>query len=184
MTEARDTKPILLCFDGSGDAANAIQSAGRLFGGQPAVVLTVGEPIKLWSPSDPATALDIPIGRFLAKRMDLDEIADTVTEEEMSRGVQLARDAGFEARGRIEHGKPWRVICDVGDELDAAVIALGARGLSRLQSALLGSVSQAVSTHAGRPVLIVHPARAQRWPPAQGCDGHAQFQDVSKPLHG
>jgi nucleotide-binding universal stress UspA family protein len=183
MIEARNAQPILLCFDGSDDAANAIQSAGRLLGGQPAVVLTVCESMKLWSPWDPATILDVPIGRFLAKRMDLDEIADRVTEDEMGRGVQLARDAGFEAQGRIEHGKPWRVICDVGDELDAAVIALGARGLSRMQSALLGSVSQAVSTHAGRPVLIVHPARPQRWPPARGRDGHAQFQDVFDSLH-
>ncbi|HSC04179.1 MAG TPA: universal stress protein, partial [Solirubrobacteraceae bacterium] len=149
------------CFDGSDDAANAIGSAGRLLGGKPAVVLTVCEPIRLWSPSDPATILDVPIGRLLAKRMDLDEIADTVSQDEVTRGVQLARDAGFEARGRVEHGKPWRVICDVGDEVEAAIIVLGARGLSRMQSALLGSVSQAVSTHAGRPVLIVHPARVQ-----------------------
>jgi nucleotide-binding universal stress UspA family protein len=159
MTDEKTTKPILLCFDGSDDAANAIDSAGRLLGGQPAVVITVCEPVKLWSPADPATILEAPVGKLLSKRLDLPAIGDEVAQDDMKRGVQLARDAGFQAQGRVAHGKPWRAICEVGDEIDAALIVLGARGLTRLQSALLGSVSAGVSTHARRPVLIVHPAR-------------------------
>lgn len=117
--------------------------------------------MKLWSPSDPATILDAPIGRLLTKKLELDHIADEVIHEQVSRGVELARSAGFEAQGRIAHGKPWRTICDVADELDAPAIVLGARGLSRIGSALLGSVSTAVATHAGRPVLIIHQATAK-----------------------
>ena len=70
-------------------------------------------------------------------------------------GVELARGAGFDARERVVKGKAWRVISDVADELDTGLIVLGARGLSRVQSALLGSVSAAVVQHARRPVLIV-----------------------------
>jgi nucleotide-binding universal stress UspA family protein len=165
MTVAANTQPVLLCFDGSDDAAHAIAGAGRLLGPRPAVVITVLEPIRLWSPADPATLLEAPVGKLLSKSMKLEEIAGEVAEEEVSRGVALARDAGFAAEGRIAHGKPWRAICDAGDEIDAAAIVLGARGLSRVQSALLGSVSSSVSAHAGRPTLIVHPSR-----PARGSD--------------
>lgn len=156
MTDPSTVNPVLLCFDGSEDAANAIGVAGRLFGPQPAVLVTVCEPTRLWSPSDPATILDVPIAKMLTRGLELDEIAQEVAQDEMDRGLELAHAAGFRPRGRVVHGKAWRAICDVADELDAAAIVLGARGLSRVQSALLGSVSVAVSTHAHRPVLIVH----------------------------
>ncbi len=156
VTQPATGNPVLLCFDGSDEAANAIATAGRLLGPRPAVLITVCEPIRLWSPSDPATILDAPIGKVLSKALGFDEIADDVAQEHVGRGVELARAAGFRAQGSVAHGKAWRAICDTADELDAAAIVLGARGLTRLQSALLGSVSAAVSAHAGRPVLIIH----------------------------
>ena len=148
--------PALLCYDGSDDAAAAIAGAGELLGSRPAVVLVVQEPTRSWQPTDPATALDAPIGRALSKALELDEIAEEVVRDELGRGVELAREAGFQAEGRSAKGKPWKAICDVASELDASVVVVGARGLSRVQSALLGSVSAAVSVHAGRPVLIIH----------------------------
>lgn len=156
MRDHISTGPVLLCYDGSDDAAAAIAGAGELLGPRPAVVLSVREPIRSWQPTDPATILDTPIARLFSKALELEEIADEVAQQEVDRAIELAREAGFEPQGRVAHGKAWRAICDVGAELDAAVIVLGARGLSRVQSALLGSVSQAVSVHAGRPVLIAH----------------------------
>jgi nucleotide-binding universal stress UspA family protein len=151
-----NNKLVLLCFDGSEDAENAIASAGTLLGPRSAVVITISEPLRIWEPYDPATIFDAPIGKLAAKALELEEIADEVAQERVNRGVELACAAGFDAQGRVVQGKPWRAICDVADELDAAAIVLGARGLSRVQSALLGSVSATVSVHAGRPVLIVH----------------------------
>lgn len=156
MTETNRDKPVLLCFDGSDDAAAAIATAGELLGPRRAVLLSVQEPVKVWQPTDPASALTAPIGKMLSKALELDEIAAEVARDELDRGLELARTAGFEADGRTVSGKAWRAICDVAAELDASVIVLGARGLSRVESALLGSVSTAVSVHAGRPVLIVH----------------------------
>jgi nucleotide-binding universal stress UspA family protein len=156
MSGQPDTKPVLLCFDGSEDAAVAIARAGELLVPRHAVVLTVQEPIRAWQPTDPATILDAPIGKMLSKTLELEEIAGDVVKEELRRGVELARAAGFHAQGRVGQGKAWKAICDVATELDADVIVLGARGLARVQSVLLGGVSAAVSAHAGRPVLIVH----------------------------
>ena len=156
MSDKNHDGPLLFCFDGSDDATNAIAEAARLLGPRPAVVVTVREPIELWTPYDPATILDAGIAKLAAKPLGLDEIADEIAQKQLDAGVELARAAGLEAQGRVACGKPWRAICDLADELNAAAIVLGARGLSRVQSALLGSVSAAVSVHAGRPVLIIH----------------------------
>ena len=50
----------------------------------------------------------------------------------------------------------WAAIVDAAEQLDAAAIVLGSRGLTGLKNVLLGSVSEGVVRHAGRPVLVVH----------------------------
>jgi nucleotide-binding universal stress UspA family protein len=159
---SENAQPILLCFDGSSDAENAIRRAGELLGPRPAVVLTVSEPLRLWEPSDPATIIDAPVGKLLSKALKLEEIIDEVAQDQVNRGVKVARAAGFDAQGRVARGKPWKAICEVADQVDAEAIVLGARGLSRVESALLGSVSATVSRHAGRPVLIIHQRGAMK----------------------
>jgi len=120
-----------------------------------AVVLTAWEPVASWAPSDPATILSAPLSKLASKELDLDEISQDAARELMQHGVELATEAGFQAEGRLEEGKPWRIIRKVADELDAQTIVLGARGLGRVESMLLGSVSTAVVFHAKRPVLVV-----------------------------
>lgn len=151
--------PALLCFDGSENATVAIAKGSELLSGREAVVLTVWEPVAVWEPYDPATVLSAPLGKLASHALGLDEIAAELAHEKLDRGLALARAAGFEARGRVVKGKTWRTICDVAAQLDAEPIVLGARGLSRVQSALLGSISSAVVAHASRPVLVVPPGR-------------------------
>jgi len=158
-TDGERGRPVLLCFDGSDGAAQAIAAAAKTLTEKRALVLTVWEPLATWEPYDPVTILSAPLSRALAKAMDLDEIAQQLAEERLQRGVALATEAGFAVEGRAVQGKAWRTICDMADEVDAAMVVLGARGLSRVESALLGSVSQAVVVHARRPVLIVPPER-------------------------
>jgi nucleotide-binding universal stress UspA family protein len=148
-------KRALLCFDGSADAANAITVAGELLGSPTATVLTVWEPVSIWQPYDPGSLVSAGVSRLAAKELGLDEIARDIARSKMEQGVELAREAGFDATGRLNSGQTWRAICETAAEIDAAPIVLGARGLSRVQSALLGSVSTAVVAHARRAVLVV-----------------------------
>jgi nucleotide-binding universal stress UspA family protein len=147
--------PVLLCFDGSDDAATAIARAAELLAPRTAVVLTVWEPVATWEPYDPATILSAPVSKLLSRALGVDKIAAEVAEEKVKQGVALASSAGFAALGRVADGKTWRAICDVAGEIDATAIVLGARGLSQMESLLLGSVSTAVLAHAKRPVLVV-----------------------------
>jgi nucleotide-binding universal stress UspA family protein len=147
--------PLLLCYDGSENAAVAIGRSAALFSRRRAVVLTVWEPMALWDPRDPATILSAPLDKLASKALDLDQIVEEISGETLERGVALAREAGFAAEGRLIRGKPWSAICHVAQDLDAEAIVMGARGLSRVQSMLLGSVSFAVLAHARRPVLVI-----------------------------
>lgn len=157
MTHVGDdeTRPLLLCFDGSDDAASAIRRAAGLFAPRPAVVLVVWEAMATWAPYDPATLLSAPLDRLASHALGIDEVVEQLAGEQLKRGVELARAAGLSADGRLVKGSPWHVICEVARELDAEAIVVGARGLSRVKSMLLGSVSSAVVTHAKRPVLVV-----------------------------
>jgi nucleotide-binding universal stress UspA family protein len=152
-------RPVLICFDGSADAAKAIAVARELLGPRDAVVLTVWEPLAVWEPYDPGAILSAGVARLYERELGLDEIARELAQEKLDKGVALARAAGFGASGQLARGKTWRAICDAAEELDAALIVLGARGLSRAESALLGSVSAAVTPHANRGVLVI-PRRA------------------------
>jgi nucleotide-binding universal stress UspA family protein len=152
---ARSPKPALLCFDGSADAANAIAVAGTLLGSREATVVTVWEPVAVWEPYDPAAVLSAGVSRLSSERLGLDEIASQIAQATMQRGLELAREAGFNVSGELKSGKAWRAICEAAEEVQAAPIVLGARGLSRVQSLLLGSVSSAVAAHANRALLIV-----------------------------
>lgn len=55
------------------------------------------------------------------------------------------------------------VICESAEHLDADVICIGARGLTGIARAVLGSVAQAVLNRSTRPVLVVRePSRGNR----------------------
>lgn len=87
------------------------------------------------------------LGQFAQRR------ADAIAEQ----GSELARAAGMSVEPRVEMspGSAWRTILDVADELAVDCIVLGTRGVTAVQSALLGSVSNGVVHHAKRPVLVV-----------------------------
>jgi nucleotide-binding universal stress UspA family protein len=49
----------------------------------------------------------------------------------------------------------WKTIVEIADRHNAATIVMGSRGLTGLQSLLLGSVSTAVVHHADRPTMVI-----------------------------
>src|ERR1035438_42441 len=108
----------LLCFDGSDDAAAAISKAGELLGPRPAIVLSVWEPVRVWEPWDPVTIVSAPLGRLVAKEIDLDQIVADVARDKAEHGTELARASGFDATSRVACGKAWEAICEVAECVD------------------------------------------------------------------
>jgi nucleotide-binding universal stress UspA family protein len=161
--------PVVLCFDGSDDAVRSIKRAGELLRDRAAVVLTVWEPVAQWEPDDPGALISAGVTTLASDPARLDQIVEHVAQDKLAQGLELVRAAGFTATGRVERGTPWPVICDVADEIDAAAIVMGARGLSRVGSMLLGRVSSAVLVHTQHPVLVVGDPQRDRSEAAQVC---------------
>lgn len=148
-------RPVLIAYDGSEEAKNAIAEAGRVLGaGRAAVVLIVREPIETYDFAGLGGATTLDPATVSAMQEAAQNEATAVADE----GAALAREAGFAAEPRVEVGpSPWQEIVRVAAELDAEVIAIGSRGRTGLKKVLLGSVASAVAQHSGRSVLIVHP---------------------------
>jgi nucleotide-binding universal stress UspA family protein len=144
--------PLLLCFDGSDDATRAIQRAGALFAGRDALVVTVWQPIAdldgfAWTGATASRVDVLELNRAAAR--DGVRVAGV--------GVRVALAAGLKAEPwPVEaSGAVWSTIVGLADLHDAAAIVMGSRGLTRVRSMLLGSVSSAVLHHADRPTLII-----------------------------
>jgi nucleotide-binding universal stress UspA family protein len=135
------TKPILLCYDGSDDAFRAIEFAGALFPGRTAIVLSVWEKYGVLSGILPTD----------------DKLMQEATAGMAADGAERAEGAGFTATAvavEAEHGVASAII-ETADEHDAALVVMGTRGNTGIRSLLLGSVSHSVAHHAHRPLLIV-----------------------------
>lgn len=140
--------PVLLCYDGSPFARAAIAEAGRqLAPGRRALVVTVWQPLE----SIPFYGAPLaPVGP------DVDQGLTAEAEETAREGLELAREARFDAEAAIERGAPtWRSIVEVADDRDASLIVIGSHGRHGIEYALMGSVATAVAHHSKRPVLIV-----------------------------
>ncbi len=143
--------PVLLCFDGSAEASEAVRGAGAVLVAREAIVLSVAIPAKDELPLDPAGDL---VGRLSGLYRDWDEIALELAERHARSGCELASSEGFAARSLTASGRPAATILRVADEHDVAVIVLGA-GRRAALGGLLGSVSARVVERAARPVLVI-----------------------------
>jgi nucleotide-binding universal stress UspA family protein len=150
--------PILICYDGSDDAQRAIDVAADLLGPRRAIVLDVGPVLTTAESLAAATSPVTPGAAF-------EDLNEDDARQRARAGAEHARHAGFDAEPRAELAEPtWESIVDVADEIDAAVIVIGSRGLSGVKEIAEGSLSHAVAEHAGRPVLIAPPPHRGRWP--------------------
>jgi nucleotide-binding universal stress UspA family protein len=142
--------PILICYDGSDDARRAIEVAATLLSPRHAIVVDIG-PILTAAESVAAVGSIVPGRAF--EDLNKDDALKRAHD-----GAELAEKAGFSADARADLSPTtWQGIVDVADEVDAAVIVIGSRGLNGVQELVEGSVSHGVAEHAGRPVLVVPP---------------------------
>jgi nucleotide-binding universal stress UspA family protein len=147
------THPVILCYDGSPEAARAITYAGEMFRDGPALVVTVWQPGSGLGSLAWSGATD-RMENFVTRDRAAAEEAGRLAEE----GVRIARRAGMGAKALpIEAAGPvWKTIVEAADEHGAAAVVMGSRGYTPLRAMLLGSVSSAVVHHARQPTLVVH----------------------------
>jgi nucleotide-binding universal stress UspA family protein len=151
-------QPLVIGFDGSDEAMRAIEVAGRLLPGSPAVVVHVGAVVTLAPPPAGAPTLPPLPSAAPVDDAEVERIAGGVADA----GVDAARAAGLDARPVTSRGggasEVAHAIAHVAQEHDAAVIVVGSRGRSAMKAAILGSVSSALLGITSVPVLVVPPA--------------------------
>ena len=146
--------PILVCYDGSENAKEAIGAAAALFPGRATLVAHFWEPL--------GTAASVPpvpgLGGMLRKGLDeIDEAGVEASRRLAEEGARLATERGLRAEPVSERteGRAWRSIVALARARDVGAIVLGRRGLSGIEQVVMGSVSNAVLNRADRPVLVV-----------------------------
>lgn len=146
--------PILLCA-GTDPAAAArlAELTGALLAERPVVVLTSWDRPALGNGVDAVMdALhDAHAELRTAARRAAAHTARAACEVLDTRGLDVTR------RVRPDERAPWRVIIDVADELDAAVIVAGAHDGSAGRPGGIGSEVRALAHRTRRPLLVLPP---------------------------
>ena len=150
---------ILIGFDGSPAAEHAIREAGSLLGPRPALVVAV------WEAGTAFEMAELPTGTVGMAPVTVDvraaaQIDDAMQERAQGiarHGASLAGEAGFDAEALAvaDEVTVAETLVRVAEERGAQAIVVGAHGHRRLADRILGSTSERVVRHAGRPVLVV-----------------------------
>jgi nucleotide-binding universal stress UspA family protein len=166
---------VLIAYDGSGGAGDAIRAAARLLPGARASVLLVDD-VHAAQEHAALARIAVPDDTLAAAARAHEHTAITRARQRAEHGRRLAELAGMPATAEMWPGhSPWREIVQAAHELAADVIVTGSRGRSAFSRALLGSTSSAILHHADRPVLVVPPGGGDLDGPAviayDGSDG-------------
>ncbi|MDF2703628.1 MAG: UspA [Rubrobacteraceae bacterium] len=152
QTGAWEGRSVLVATDGSEVSLRAGEYAVRLAGGIGAklfILYVIDEHLLFHS--------GIHYGEFV-------EMLSQEGREATGKVRALAEKEGVESEELIVFGRPEQMILSVAVEVRADPIFLGAEGMSRLEHAFIGSVSEEALRRANRTVLVVggHPEDGAR----------------------
>jgi nucleotide-binding universal stress UspA family protein len=153
--------PVLIGFDGSDAATQAVRRGGRLLTPRVATVACVWEPFAQLVLHTDVLGITAPMRAFEA---EFDAEARAQATVAATAGAAIAEEVGLRARIATAPAAPkaWSTLLELADELDAAALLIGSRGLGATKGAIVGSVASGVLHHSSRPVVVV--------PPEQGAE--------------
>lgn len=149
---ARDEKKgpyrhILVPVDGSESSLQALKQAEVLASASLTVLYVASVSDSLRDTAIPNTLEPHKLQELAAHMRTKGHNAFLRCQEELSSQVPL--------QCLYKIGSPGPIILQTAADTETDLIVMGSRGLSRIQSVLLGSVGRYVSSHSGLPVLII-----------------------------
>jgi nucleotide-binding universal stress UspA family protein len=155
-----DDRPVVVAFDGSPEATEAVRAAAKLFRDRLLVVVTV------WEPALAIAATMMPISEvggasYMPPAPEEVEAVDKAQLEHAQAaadaGARIATEAGAtaEALPVPDSTDVAHTILATVEQRDAAALVVGSRGMGRVKSAFVGSTSNRLLHETRRPVLVV-----------------------------
>lgn len=139
-------KEILVPIDGSDNSIRAAK-----FGLEMADAMNVG--LRLFYVF-PAASVEI-IGMAGMSRDDIDQAAQASAQRAFDKVRGELGDTSVQIDQETSIGDPAEEIIRYTEDDHSVLVIMGRRGLSRMQTLLMGSVSDKVSRHARSPITIV-----------------------------
>jgi nucleotide-binding universal stress UspA family protein len=157
-------RPIVIAYDGSHAARQAVTDAAALVRPRRAVVVTVWEAgLAYATPAMPPDGMSMSPTVDPAVAIGVDRDLHRHAEAVARDGAELAQSLGLDAEPLAvpDDCNVTETILNVARSQEAVAIVVGSRGLSGLRARLEGSTSKGLLKHAHIPVIVVHEADAE-----------------------
>ncbi|MEZ5375050.1 MAG: universal stress protein [Acidimicrobiales bacterium] len=140
---------IVVGFDGSPTALRALDTAAQLVADTGVVHVVTA--FRLPSAGDTAGLLAQMPEEF---RINYNPTA--APEADLLRAATFLADRKVDCQPHLVDDHPASAILDIADQVDAQLIIVGSRGMSRSTRFLRGSVSTRIASHSARSFMVVH----------------------------
>jgi nucleotide-binding universal stress UspA family protein len=144
-------RKILVAYDGSDQARNALEQAIRLADEEKSWIKVVAV-----VPSYQGELEMVGIG-------NIKETMEGPGRKLLDEAKTFANAKGVHILTNLEQGEPYERIVHVADDENCDLIIMGRKGANRLERALMGSVTARVIGHTNKDVLVVPDQRAILW---------------------
>ncbi|HKN98643.1 MAG TPA: universal stress protein [Pseudonocardiaceae bacterium] len=161
-------RPVIIGFDGTPAAEQAVRAAAATLTSRHAVVVVVWEAGRAYELLEvPTLSVGVPMsGMDIRAASEVDNAAAESARRIAEQGAALAMELGMRAEGMVvaDDITVAATLVRIAKEQDAGVIVVGSHGHRGITELLLGSTAREVVKQAPCPVLITrpeHPVRHQ-----------------------
>jgi nucleotide-binding universal stress UspA family protein len=158
---------LLVAMDGSLASKNALRQAFKLASDEKRWIIVI--------------AINPPYRGDLAL-IGVSNIGDLLKgqgEKILTEAREIAEAEGVTIRTRLEEGEPFEKIIEVAEEESCDIIVMGRRGITRLERALMGSVTAKVIGHFNGKVLVVPRDTALGWKNILVANDGSQYSEIA-----
>jgi nucleotide-binding universal stress UspA family protein len=155
-----DEGPIVIAYDGSSAARQAVEAAAKLLPSRKTLVITVWEAALAHAAAAPPPAVTATPVVDPSAGLDADSDLRAFAQRRSDEGAGLARSLGLDAEpiATVDASNVANTIVELAQRRHAAAIVVGSRGLRGIRARLEGSTSKDVVKRAPCPVIVVHDA--------------------------